>query len=461
MIILLNPISDLIATKYPSLFTKVIIDVLILLFIFLVLVTKIIRKEKWTFYPFYKWILLLLTFYVVSGFATHTGFEHLLFMNLVHFRFIYLAIAITLLNFDEKKLDRLINLILVVFILQLGIGVFQVIGGEWAKGVFYSYQDRISLSYRLLQYQSYDTALRFNPAGSAYIYSTFYLPGHYGGYLLIMLCLVIAAKIVSGKKKWNFSNKRTKPLYISLLTSSKISILILLISVTLIVLTYSRSAYFGLIALVAALIFFSKSSFQKALFYSMAFLIISLITLNTESLFYYLEKVRNPSVEVFNPIDNFFSMFPDYFFENTPRKLAYTAILPIIITQKPLFGFGVASNLYREELLYDVPELNDALYYVYGDAGIVRIFVEYGIVGVLIITALFFSVSKYAWKGYLYASNHQYKAICFAALIGIIISVVISVGTMLIISRPFGLYLWMLIGLSQKWQRESRARCNL
>jgi len=457
LIILLNPISDLLVTKYPSLLTKVSIDILILLFICVVVLRKIVNKEKWISYPFYKWIFIISVFYIISGIATWTGPEDLLFMNWIHFRFIYFAIAVTLLSYDDKKISQLINLLLIVFIFHIGIGVFQVVGGEWAKNLFYSYEDQVSLSFRTLEFRSYDTASSFNPAGTTYIYSTFYLPGHCGGYLLIMLSLIIGLRLVLGEKKWNNTFEGIQPFYISLVSRRNIFILLFLLAIILIILTYSRSAYLGLITLISILIFFSKkpviNNILYTVLYTVGFIIFSLLITNLELVFDFLKDIQNPGIGVFDPIGRFFSIFPSYVFENTPRKIAYYEILPMIILQKPLIGFGVTSALNKGKLLLDSFELNNALFYVFGDVGIVRIFVEYGVIGTIIFGTLFFFVFKYAMKGYVNANRPEYRAICLSVMFGILLSIPLNIGTMLMLSKPFGLYLWMLIGLSQKWQK--------
>jgi len=453
LIILLNPLSDLLVIKYPSFLNKISIDILIMLFICVVVLRKIVNREKWISYPFYKWIFIIFIFYIISGLSTWTGLEEFLFMNWIHFRFIYFAIAITLLSYNNKIFSQFINLLLIVFIFHIGIGFFQVVGGEWAKNLFYSYGDQFALSFRALEFRSYDTALNFNPARSTYIYSTFYLPGHYGGFLLIMLCLAIGFKLVLGKMKCNNPFEDIKSFYISMIFRRNIFITLFLLTVILIILTYSRSAYLGLFTLISTLIFFSNKPIINNFLYVIGFIIISLLIANLEIVFDYLKDFQNPAFDMFDPIGRLFSIFPNYIFENTPRKIAYYDILPIIILQKPLFGLGVTSALNKGKLLLDSFELNNALFYVYGDTGIVRIFVEYGVIGTLIFSMLFFSVFRYARIGYISANSIEYKAICLAVILGIIISIPLNIGTMLMLSKPFGLYLWMLIGFSQRWQK--------
>ncbi len=453
LIILLNPISDLLVIKYPSLMTKVIIDILIFLFMCAVVLRKIVNKEKWTSYPFYKWIFIVFVFFIISGLTTWTGLEDLLFMNWIHFRFIYFAIAVTLLSYDDKKISQLINLLLIVFIFHIGIGVFQVVGGEWAKNLFYSYDDRFSLSFNKLEFRSYDTASNFNPAEISYIYSTFYLPGHYGGYLLIMLSLIIGLRLVFRGKKWNNTFEGIQPFYISIVSRRHIFILLFLLAIILIILTYSRSAYMGLITLISILIFFSKKPLINNMLYAFGFVFCSLLIVNLELIFDFLKDIRNPEIGVFDPISRFLSIFPSYIFENTPRKIAYYEILPLVILEKPLFGFGVTSALSKGNLLLASFELNNALFFVFGDAGLVRIFVEYGVIGTIMFGILFFSTFKYAMKGYISANRPAYKAICLSVLFGLLLSIPLNIGTMLMLSKPFGLYLWMLIGLSQKWTK--------
>lgn len=456
LIILLNPLSDLLVIKYPSFLTKVSMDILMLLFICMVVLRKIAKKEKWITYPFYKWIFIIFIFYIISGLATWTGLEDLLFMNWIHFRFVYLAIAITLLHYDDKKFTQLMNLLLIVFIFQAGIGVFQVVGGEWAKSLFYSYGDQFALSFRALEFKSYDTASSFNPAGITYIYSTFYLPGHYGGYLLIMLCLTIALKLVSREKKRIKPFEDIKSFYISLISRRNMFLILFSLVIILIILTYSRSSYLALITFISTLILFSlKKPIIKNILLIIGFIIFSLLIANIKTLSEYLKGFQEPAIGIFDPIGRFLSFIQGYILENSPRKIAYYDILPIIILKKPLFGFGVTSALNWEKLSVNSLELNNALFYVYGDAGIVRIFVEYGVVGTLIFCMLFISVFSHAKKGYINANDTKYRAICLAVMFGILISIPLNIGTMLMLSKPFGLYLWMLIGFSQRWQIKS------
>jgi O-antigen ligase len=85
-----------------------------------------------------------------------------------------------------------------------------------------------------------------------------------------------------------------------------------------------------------------------------------------------------------------------------------------------------------------------------GCGGFVRLIVESGSLGAFIFGLLFVGIFKHARKRYLLASKYEDRAVCYAVASAIITLLPISVGTMLLLSKSYGLYLWMLMGLSQR-----------
>ena len=461
LIIVLNPFSDWIVVNYPSLFSKVIIDIFIGMFILVTIARKIVKHKSWIATPFHKWVFVLIIFYIISGFFHRAQLEDFIFMNWLHFRFVYLAIAITQLDLNDRKYSGLIKILILMYFFHLGIGLFQAIGGEWAKNFFYQEFQNISLSYGLLNYSSYDTALQFNLAGFTYIYSTFFSAGHFGSFLLLMVCLLFGMR----KARLNFqANTDSKPFstrkssFSSIFKKKKYYFLLIILTIIEIGLTFSRSTYIGLFVLISFMIITSGSSLRKLVIYGVGLLALVFCILNMEILINYFGGVTNPELGTFDPIARCFSVFSSYFLQDTPRKIAYWNILPKIITEMPLFGLGVTSLLDQEEVFIDSIPINNALVYVYGDAGFVRLFAEFGILGSLILGLLFFDVFKYARKGYILANKYEEKVLCFAVVSGIITLIPVSVGTMLILSKSYGLYLWMFIGFSQRWRLNNQTQ---
>jgi hypothetical protein len=202
------------------------------------------------------------------------------------------------------------------------------------------------------------------------------------------------------------------------------------------------------------LIFLSGKSLQKLISYEIFLIIIVFMISNLENIVIYLKGVDNPNFASFDPINRLLSTFPTYVFESTPRRLAYTEILPRILVDYPVFGLGVTSVLNQQSYFLDSPVLRNALYYVYGDVGIVRLFVEYGVLGAFIYLLLFINVFKHAQRHYLYLNPDIGKAFSYATMLGIIILIPISLGTMSVLSKSYGLYLWMFIGFSQRWHKK-------
>jgi len=462
LIIILNPFSDWIVVNYPSLFSKVMTDIFVVIFILVTMARKIAMRKSWIVTPFHKWVFVLLIFYLMSGFLHWTNIEDFMFMNWVHFRFVYLAVGITQLNLNDRKYYGVIKVLILVYFIHLAIGLFQVVGGEWAKDLVYQGSQNISLSYGLLHYSNYDTAFEFNLAGFTYIYSTFFSPSHFGSFLLLMICLVFGMR----KARLNFqANKYSKPFIAnkmsvySVFIKKKYYCLILILTTIEICLTFNRSTYIGFFVLISFIIISSGSSLRKLVIYEIVLIAVTFSIFNMESLINYLEGVSNPGIGTFDPIARGLSIFSTYFLQDTPRKIAYWNILPRIITETPLFGLGVTSVLNQENIVGTTIVISDSLRYVYGDAGLVRLFVEFGMLGSLIFGLLFFKVFNFARKGYILANKYEERVLCFAVVTGIITLVPVSIGTMLIISKSYGLYLWMFIGFSQRWRVNNQLGC--
>lgn len=445
LIVILNPFSDWIVIKFPSLITKEIIDIIIGLFITNVFIRKLLKKERWSSAPFVGWIFILVMFHILSGIVNWTGLGDLIFMNWTHFRFIYMAIAVTQLTIPHGKYTKFINALFVVLLIQIAIGMFQMVGGEWAKGLFYRGSDQVVISYGVLKFESYDTASAFNPGGPTYIYSTFALPIGYGGYLLSMLLLLLGFRI-SKYKSFREDNSE-KMLFV--LGTKKYYLIFAVIGILLLV-TFNRTSYIGFLVIVFFVLLYTIKSWKKLILLEMVVLGLIILFLNVDIFYERIRYVSNPELGIFDPINRLLSA-SSYFLSEHPRKIAYTDILKYVVLEKPLFGFGVTSVLNREQLLTEFPAWNMALFYVYGDAGLVRFPVEFGIIGTLFWVFLYLSIFKHARKGYLIANDQKVKAICFAVMCGVIVLIPLSVGSMLILSKSFGLYLWLFIGLSQRW----------
>lgn len=449
LIIILNPFSDWLVVKLPSILTKVVVDILILAFILGTWRINFFRKKPWVKAPANKFILMLVILYIISSLIYWRGLEEFLFMNWIHFRFIYLAVAITQLKINDAEYTTLLKLIFLIFLIHIGLGLFQMASGEWGKSLFYQGGGKqVSLSYRLLQFKSYEFVDQFNEGGLSYIYSTFFTPTHYGGFLTLMLCLILGMRkvlqktIINGNYTWpNF--------YSSIFLNQKRYIFILTLTIILIISTFSRTAYIAFFVLISFFILISGNSLLRLIIYKIALIALIFLGVNSEYVFNYLKFQANPEIGVFDPISRFLSVFAQYFGEETPRRIAYTIILPKVITETPFFGLGVNSVLNQENLFANLLALNNALFYVYGDAGIVRMFVEWGVIGVLVYTLLFISLFKHSRRSYLFSTHFMEKTISFTVMTSIILIIPIMFGTMLLLAKSYGLYLWMFIGFFQ------------
>lgn len=458
LIIYLNPFADWIVVKFPSLFTKLIIDLLIFVFASSILARNLIKKKKWIGSPFWKWLLPLFTFFIISALFHGTTFEDVIFINWLHFRFVYLAIAITQLKISDTKYAALIKGLFIIFFVQLGIGLFQVLGGEWAKGAFYQDSDRVALSYGRLQYSSYETAMHFNLSGITYIYSTFYLPGLLGSFLLIMLCLASGMRNAISRIPLYGNQLRSNvgrlPFY-SFFSKRKWYLLGFSLTTGLMLLTFNRTTYISLFVLLSFLFLRSINKEKKILLYAVTILGCSILIYGWEMLFDYLMRVNNPDIGELDIIARFLSFYSTYLSQETPRKIAYFVILPNVLLEKPFWGLGIASVLDQEKFFLDSIMLSQALFYAYADAGIVRLFVDYGVLGAVFWGLLFIYIFSHARKGYIHSANSKEKAICFSVMAGVITLLPESIGTTLILAKSYGLYLWILIGFSQKWRQPS------
>lgn len=184
--------------------------------------------------------------------------------------------------------------------------------------------------------------------------------------------------------------------------------------------------------------------------YAVTLLSCSIIIYSFDNLFDYLMRVSNPDIGEFDPISRLFSFYASYLGQDTPRKIAYFAILPKILCENTFMGLGVASMLTPQNFFPESPLLSDALSYAYVDAGIVRLFIDYGLLGAAFWGILFINIFRHARKRFMVSEDSKDAAICFSVMAGLITLIPVSVGTSLILSKSYGLYLWMLIGLSQK-----------
>jgi len=174
-----------------------------------------------------------------------------------------------------------------------------------------------------------------------------------------------------------------------------------------------------------------------------------------ENIFQYLMYVKMPEKERFDPINNFLSLFSGYLAQESPRKTAYWDILPKVLLEMPTWGLGVTSMLNRNTFFTDLIFLNEALIYVFADAGYVRLLLEYGIMGSIIWGVLLFGIYMHAKKTYINLNNPYSKMVSLAVMAGIITLIPSSFGTALILSKSYGLYLWMYIGMSQSCEQKN------
>lgn len=453
LIVFFNPFADWIVVKYPSLFTKTFIDLLIFFFTSSILLRNLIKQKKWVASPFIKWLLPIFTLFIISVLFHRNKFEDILFSNWAHFRFIYLAIGLAQLRISDTQYTGLLKGIFIILFAQVCIGFFQVLGGEWAKDLFYQNSERIFLSYGPLQYSSYETALSFNLPGITYIYSTFYVPGLFGSFLLVMLCLAIGMRIAISRIPAYRNQLSSSPANIpfhSIFANRKIYFLLFSLITILFCLTFNRTTYISFIILLSFLIIWSANKKGKLLIYAVTLLSCSIIIYSFDNLFDYLMRVSNPDIGEFDPISRLFSFYASYLGQDTPRKIAYFAILPKILCENTFMGLGVASMLTPQNFFPESPLLSDALSYAYVDAGIVRLFIDYGLLGAAFWGILFINIFRHARKRFMVSEDSKDAAICFSVMAGLITLIPVSVGTSLILSKSYGLYLWMLIGLSQK-----------
>lgn len=456
LIVFLNPFADWIVVKYPSLLSKIFIDLLIIVFTSSILLRNMIKQKGWVAFPFIKGLLPIFGIFFISVLFHRNKFEEICFTNWINFRFLYLAIGITQLRIPDNKYLGLLKGIFIILFLQVCLGYFQSLGGEWAKNLFYQDSERVALSYSLLQYKSYETAIIFNLPGITYIYSTFYAPGLFGSYLLVMLCLAIGMRYAISRSpaygKQVTSSAANIPFHF-IFANRKIFFLMLCLITVLLCLTFNRTTYISFVALLLFLIIWSTNKKGNLLIYAASLLGCSILIYNFENIFDYLMRVSNPDIGEIDPISRLLSLYSSYLGQDSPRKTAYFEILPKILLENTFLGLGVGSMLSPENNFSASPVLSEGLFYAYADAGIVRLFIDYGLLGAVLWSILFINIFRHARKRFMVSKDYKEAAICFSVMAGLITLIPQSVGTSLILSKSYGLYLWVLIGLSQKGRK--------
>ncbi len=340
----------------------------------------------------------------------------------------YLAIN---LKFDQAFIKKIILALLLVVLLESAIGYLQVIIGSPAN-------DFLSLSSKRLSFsgQSLDVTAETEGAVGQYLFATLGRYDQLGTFLTFFLLLTIG--LIYEVKD---------------LRESKNLIYLLIFSLPILALTYSRASWFGFVLGFLLISLVIKRS--KIVFYSLIGLLVIVIgyALISDVIMSQLVEQPNPSI-----VQRFFEAFSYerwrgeylgygrlYFIIKTPL---------VVVRYSPLFGVGPgqygggAAVALHNVSKYDELGLPFGVYGTEGyiDNNWMSLWGETGTLGLLAYLAIFWILARSGYRVYKYSQDRFNRGLALGFLGGLLaIAFQAFLGTYLEV-RTLAFYFWLIGG---------------
>lgn len=342
-------------------------------------------------------------------------------------RFVLLYYVVVNLDFSERQVNRLLWAILIGGAIQILLGVVQRLGGVPVKAVFVpraSTLDVLGKSRNFVLLQS------GRELGS--VFGTLGDTLHFGIFISIVLIVYLS---------------RLKQL-------TWASLLVISALMGGIALSYARGVFFSaLIILIVWYAVFYRPVYIPILVgtgLALAILVGAMVLFGSPAA---NEQYFNPRQTETTAARNLLSIFSQSYLERArnQRLGAVIFVPPVILREKPVFGYGPDTPLALEKLSEtELPAVYRVLREsIFEDVYWVALLTYYGLFGFLMFLGIFLAVSATAWKKHLdRAASPTSRALGRMAFLMVVNAVLILFFYRALEFRVFGFYLWFLAGIA-------------
>ncbi|GEM_PF-703216 len=373
---------------------------------------------------------ILLVLFVIGAFLSVLLNGASLWASLLNLRpllrFVALYYAVVNLDFSDDQINKLLWAILIGGAVQIILGAVQRVGGTPVKTLFIPRSSTLDVLGKSRNFVLLQTGREI---GS--VFGTLGDTLHFGIFLSIVLVVYL-----SRLKNLTW----TSLLVISALMGG-------------IALSYARGVFF--VALIIVIVWYAVfyrpvyipiiAGTGLALFVIAAGLVLFGNTAANEQYF-------NPRQTETTASRNLLSVFSQSYIERArnQRLGAVIFIPPVVLREKPVFGYGPDTTLALEKLsATELPAVYRVLKEsIFEDVYWVAILTYYGLIGLLIFTGIFLTVAVTAWKKHLDRANGPLsQALGRMAFLMTVNAVFILFFYRALEFRVFGFYLWLFYGL--------------
>lgn len=355
-------------------------------------------------------------------------FESLLNLRSL-FRYVALFYFVINLDLSRAQINRLVRVILLIGLLQIGIGSLQLISDGGINQYLLPVQTDIEIAG---QSRSFVLVSRGREIGSIF--------GTLGDTLYFGLFMLIVTAIYIGKAgKFGLTN-----------------IIILMGLFVIVSFSYARAAVFGMLLLFALLY-----RWRYGLRRSLALLLLTVVTGVVLVTIVVATSPARPDEQYENPVytqqsivDNITGVFSMSYVKRAQRQRlgALLEIAPTIMMNRPLLGFGPAEQYTISRINNATPSwlssaLDDRRAKGFEDVYWVALFAYYGLLGIVVLSYLFYRLYAYTRTIFRHSSNRLTRQLALSELCLIPLTVFLLFFYRVLEFRIYSFYFWLLPAL--------------